>query len=93
MFDERIGAGIVFVGGCVFGETARLIKNTIEKGDSVELRLNGVSVLVRDIQATDSGFKGIIYALGNHGLLEFQGLKYYEEIHFEERHIISCSEN
>ena len=90
MFTQRKeNVRIIFVGHHVPGQ---LIKQTVEDGDSVVLRIGNESVLVKDVQALGkSRFKGKVYGFEPSFALEYQGLKVDDEVEFEEKHIISCS--
>lgn len=90
MFEKRKNTGIIFGGNHIPGQP---IRDTVKNGDSVVLRHNGESILVRNIKSLGaSRFKGTIYGFEPSVALEHKGLKLEDEVEFEEQNIISCSE-
>ncbi|MEW7993630.1 MAG: hypothetical protein AB2652_09010 [Candidatus Thiodiazotropha endolucinida] len=86
MFTEREpGQPIVYVRSHSPGN---ILDDSINDGNSVELRIENERVLVRDIESTsNNNYKGIIYGFEPSFLTEFKGLKLDEVITFGERHI------
>jgi hypothetical protein len=92
MFDERNkGQAIVFSAIRIPGLPT---KSTVTDGDSVSLRKDGEDVLVRSVKAVGpSRFTGIIYGFEPSYKFEYEGLNLGDEVEFEEKHIIACSED
>jgi hypothetical protein len=92
MFDERTkGQAIVFAADRAPGQPD---KTAVGDGDSVTLRKDGEAVLVRSIKALGSSrYTGIIYGFEPSYELEYHGLNLGDEVVFEEKHIIVCSED
>ena len=91
MIDERNkGQAIDF---SVNHDPGQPIKTAVSDGDSVSLRKDGEDVLVRSVRAMGhSRFTGIIYGFEPSYKLEYQCLNIGDEVAFEEKHIIACSE-
>lgn len=91
MFDDRNkGQAIVFSANHVPGQP---MKTAVSDGDSVSLRKDGEDVLVRTVKAVGrSRFTGIIYGFEPSYELEYESLNLGDEVKFEEKHIIACSQ-
>ncbi|MGB7931308.1 MAG: hypothetical protein WCH04_03655 [Gammaproteobacteria bacterium] len=91
MFDERNEVqAIVFSTNHIPGQPT---KTAVSDGDSVSLRKDDEYVLVKSVIAVGSSrFTGIIYGFEPSYEVEYQGLNLGDEVEFEEKHIIACSE-
>jgi hypothetical protein len=91
MFDERNkGQAIVFSANRNPGQP---MKAAVNDGDCASLRLNGEDVIVRSIKVVGySTFKGVIYNLEASHEVAQMGIELGDEVDFEEKHIIVCSE-
>lgn len=90
MFTKRKeGSGIIFSGNHTPGQ---ILKNNVENGDSVVLRIGDESVLVKDVKhQSGQVFRGVVYGFEPSYAVEFQGLKIDDSVEFDEEHIVSCS--
>jgi hypothetical protein len=86
MFNERKGQRIFFVSN-------QLNTKAINEGDSVTLRKDGESILVRAVKVLGSSrYSGIVYGFEPSRELEYQGLSLGDEVQFEGKHVFGCSE-
>jgi hypothetical protein len=92
MFDERDkGQAMVFAANRALGQP---VKTAVSDGDSVTLRIDGEDVLLRSIKVLGNArYTGIIYGFEPTYELEYHGLDLGDEVVFEEKHIIVCSED
>ena len=89
MFTERESTdGILFMSKVVKGKR---IKDSINDGDEVTLKIGDETILVRDAVATGAGsFNGTVFGFEPSHSIEFRGLKLQQSVDFLERHVISC---
>jgi len=89
MFSDRNPTlDIIYVGEEVPGQK---IKNTINDGDSVVLKLRDESVLIRDVGTIYPGkFTGIVCGFDPSGANEFGGLRLDDIVNFSEQHVLLC---
>ncbi len=92
MFTKRKSSiGITFFGSHT---PSQEFKNTIENGDSVTLHIEKESVSVKNIsRLPDNSFTGNVLGFEPSFTLELNGIKIGDEIHFNEKHIFTCSSN
>lgn len=87
MFVERAAEQRIFF----VGDKQRL-KREIAHGDTVILKAQGRSVLVRHVRMQDPhGFSGEVCGFEPPGVDEHCGVKVGDRVEFSERHVYSCS--
>ena len=89
MFSDRYPTlDIIYVGEEVPGAK---IKNSINNGDSVVLKVRDESVLIRDVGTIYPGkFTGVVYGFDPSGATEFGGLRLDDIVNFSEQHVLLC---
>lgn len=90
MFEEReMNRGIFFVGS---DSPKNMFDQSIESGDSVDLRVGHEKILVRSLVCAPSGtYRGVIYGFEPSLGIEYRGLKLGQEIEFSGCHIFGCN--
>ena len=82
MLTDRRENEVVFVSG------GRLIRHTIQNGESLELRSGDQRVLVRDVAVLDNDqYSGVIYSIEPSNVAEINGLQVGATVEFGEKHV------
>lgn len=89
MFDTRpTHFGIMFLASFRPGTP---FKNSVEEGDSAELRIGEERILINDLRIIgDQSYRGKIQGFTPSYSIEFNGLKLGQEVEFNLNHIHAC---